>query len=383
VIARAAVLGVMLLLVLVTPASGGSDRRSPQASTCAKGSVDAVIDGRRTCLRRGQRCVKRADGQYHAYWFHCHSGRLVAMPAAARVIASIPAPAVGGLAIGAGSVWVANMNPYTVTRIDPATNTVVATISLGEPDYLWGPTRLAFAHGSLWVLDGKSSSVARIDPETNRVLGWIPLGMPTQASTGPLGIAATTDALWVTNTWGTTDAQDGSVVKIDPRSGRIVARLGLGSSPEDSGPLGVAAGSDAIWVGVASTKSVVRVDPASAAPVAEVGNLDCARGQLAVDDTSVWAADCTSLVRIDSRTNSISKRIPMPRASGMGVIGVSVGLGSVWVQAGSLVRIDPVSGAVRAVLSLPPVYIDCGYSIAFGFDSIWVRQHDRVVRLRP
>ena len=146
--------------------------------------MDAVIAGKRVCLRSGTSCSKRLDGQYQSYWFRCRSGRLARVPSAGKIVASIPAPAVGGLAIGAGAVWVANMNPRTVTRIDPATNAVVATIALGEPDFLWGPTRLAFGHGSLWATDGMSSSVFRIDPEANRVTATIPLGSPTQFSTG-------------------------------------------------------------------------------------------------------------------------------------------------------------------------------------------------------
>lgn len=193
----------------------------------------------------------------------------------------------------------------------------------------------------------------------------------------------TLDAVWVANTWGTTEAPNGSVVRIDPQTDRIVARLALGASPEDLGPRAVTAGPNAVWVGVPSTTSVVRVDPATSSIVAEVPGLTCAQGQLAVDDSSLRAADCTSVRRIDARGNTIARTVQMPRATGQGVLGIAVGLGSVWVQAGSLVRLDPASGAVTGVLPLPAVWNDCAYSIAFGFDSVWVRQHDRVVRIRP
>ena len=325
----------------------------------------------------------RLDRQYRSYWFRCRAGRLANLPSAGKVVATIPVPFVGGLAIGAGSVWVANMSPRTVTRIDPETNAVVATIPLGEPDFLWGPTRLAFGHGSVWALDGLTSSVMRIDPEANRVSTTIPLGSPTQFSSGPLGLVVTSDAVWVANTWGTSEAPDGSVVRIDPRTDRVVARIGLGASPSDGGPTAITASDDAVWIAVPSTRSIVRVDPATGSAVAEVLKLTCARGQLAVDGSSVWVADCKSVRRIDSRTNALAGTILMPRATGMGVVGIAVGLGSVWAQAGPLVRIDPASGAVTGVLPLAEVLNDCAYSIAFGFDSVWVRQHDRVVRIKP
>jgi YVTN family beta-propeller protein len=378
--AAAMVASLAFVLVGISSASGSADAVS---GTVAAPCVDAVIARKHACLRRGQPCTKRFDSQYHRYWFHCHSGRLATFPVAGKIVASIPAPAIGGLAVGGGAVWVANMNPRTVTRIDPGTNAVVATIPLGEPDFLWGPTRVAFAHGSLWALDGKSSSVYRIDPETNRVIAIIPLGSPTQVSVASLGIAATADSVWVTNRWGTEEMPDGSIVRIDPQSNHIVMRLALGASPEQGGPTAIAADSGAIWVGVPSTKSVFRVNPATNSVVAEVPKLHCAGGQLATDGSNLWVADCTAVHRIDTRSNAIAQTIPMPRATGQGVLGVAVGLGSVWVQAGPLVRINPASGAVIGVMALEDVWNDCLYSIAFGFDSVWVRQFDRIVRIQP
>ena len=378
--AAGAAAALAFVLVGISSASGSGDAFS---GTVAAPCVGATIAGKHTCLRRNQRCTKRLDTQYHRYWFHCHSGRLASFPSAGKIVASIPAPAVGGLAVGGGAVWVANMNPRTITRIDPNTNTVEATIPLGEPDFLWGPTRVAFAHGSVWALDGLSSSVVRIDPQTNRIAATIPLGSPTQFSVGALGIAATSAAIWVTNRWGTTETPTGAVVRIDPRSNRIVTRLALGADLEQGGPTAITAQDNAIWVGVPSTRSVARIDPATNAVVTEIPKLRCAAGQLATTESSLWIADCTAVHRVDTRSNAIARSIPMPRATGLGVLGIAFGFGSLWAQAGPLVRIDPATGAVVGVLPLEDVLNDCLYSIGFGFDSVWVRQFDRVVRIRP
>src|SRR5262245_55735573 len=101
-------------------------------ATCPTGAVGAVIAKKHVCLKRGQQCAKRLDQQYHRYGFHCHTGRLTGgskppvSPPAGTIVATIPAPASGGIAIAAGSVWVASTPAHTVTRIDPATNAVVA-----------------------------------------------------------------------------------------------------------------------------------------------------------------------------------------------------------------------------------------------------------------
>lgn len=57
-------------------ASRNTAAASGSAKTCAAGAVRAVINGKQTCLRAGQRCAKRFDRQYHRYGFHCHTGRL-------------------------------------------------------------------------------------------------------------------------------------------------------------------------------------------------------------------------------------------------------------------------------------------------------------------
>jgi pimeloyl-ACP methyl ester carboxylesterase len=38
--------------------------------------VTAKIDGKRACLKAGQKCKRTLDKQYHRYGFHCHTGRL-------------------------------------------------------------------------------------------------------------------------------------------------------------------------------------------------------------------------------------------------------------------------------------------------------------------
>ena len=53
---------------------------------CPKGSVAARIDGKRVCLKAGQKCKRGYERQYHAYGFHCHSGRLTSDDVVTRKI---------------------------------------------------------------------------------------------------------------------------------------------------------------------------------------------------------------------------------------------------------------------------------------------------------
>ena len=50
------------------------------------------------------------------------------------------------IASGSGAVWVANTAARTVSRIDPATDEVVATIEIGN-----APAGIVFSDGLVWV----------------------------------------------------------------------------------------------------------------------------------------------------------------------------------------------------------------------------------------
>lgn len=384
----------------IGPAAGSTSAPQAGVARCAEGAVSAVIEGKRVCLRRGQRCSKRLDRQYHRYGFHCHSRRLTGgpapkppapppMPPAGTVVATIPTPSSGGIAVGAGSVWVANTLAFTVTRIDAETNRVTATIPTGQSplDLFHGPTRVAVGHGSVWVADGRSdcSCVHRIDPATNRIAETIRLGIPTfpEFRVAPLGIAVTREAVWVALRHGGEDSPAGSVVRVDPVANAVTAVIPLGSDPEFGGPTGIAANEHGVWAGVPSTKSVARIDPVTNAVVATIPGLSCGEGQLAADEAGVWVADCDVVRRIDPMSNTFAKTIPIPGATGAGARGIAVGAGAVWAQAGPLVRIDPGTGTIVGVSPLDLSLVWGEYAVAVGFGSVWVRQMDRVVRLRP
>lgn len=387
------VVGLVFPAVLAAAGLAGRQAAVTQSARCPSGSVAATIAGKSVCLRRGQRCSKRSDKQYHRYGFHCHSGRLTGSPkppnpapSAGRVVATIPVPVSGGIAIGAGSVWVASTLKHTVTRIDPVTNRIVATIDIGDAnDPFHGPSSMAFGHGTLWVLDGTAdcSCVHRIDPSTNRVVATIPLGTPVLFRIAPLGIVVQPDGVWVTVRLGTEESLDGSVIRVDARTNSVVAVIGAGSDPTFGGPTGITAGAGAIWVGVPSLKAVLRIDPATNSVTAKIRGLSSGEGQLAADESAIWVADGASVHRIDPGSNRIEKTIPIPGATGAGARAIAVGFRSIWVQAGPLVRIDPASGTILGSVPLDPSLVWGDYSVALGFDSLWVRQVDSVVRITP
>ena len=75
-------------------------------------------------------------------------------------------PKPGRLAVGEGGVWTLNRGDGSVTRVDPATNKVAATIPV-DPAAASG--EIAAGAGSIWI-SAPGLPIIRIDPRTNRAV---------------------------------------------------------------------------------------------------------------------------------------------------------------------------------------------------------------------
>ena len=162
-------------------------------------------------------------------------------PATGELLSAIPlgtAPA--NVAVGEGGVWVLDADDRTISRIDPRERALVRTFSTGST-----PTTLAAGAGAIWIgnASGHSSypgSVSRIDPESGVVDATI--GLPGSDVGGYFQgggsdqqlIAVTDDAVWVVN-------PDQTVSRIDPRSTRVVGRVA------DIRATSIAAGEGGVW----------------------------------------------------------------------------------------------------------------------------------------
>jgi YVTN family beta-propeller protein len=153
------------------------------------------------------------------------------------------------LALGEGSLWVANHDAHTVTRIELATNQVLANITVPSE-----PHRLAYGEGAVWVANWHVDSVTRIDPQTNQVVGEpIPIGFPAG------NIAVGLGSVWVTSDYrgpGDGAPEDVVLVRIDPATNRAVETIPLGGHPID-----VEIIEDAVWVSVQGSDKIVRINP--------------------------------------------------------------------------------------------------------------------------
>jgi virginiamycin B lyase len=112
------------------------------------------------------------------------------------------------------AVWVAGTKPYSVQRIDPSTNRIIAKVSLsGE-----ACSGLASGFGSVWVpLCSSKPAVVRVDVLTKRISATLPI--PPAGSEG--GIAASTDSIWLVSD------KNGTLNRIDPSTNSVRQKISI------------------------------------------------------------------------------------------------------------------------------------------------------------
>ncbi|MEO6350785.1 MAG: glutaminyl-peptide cyclotransferase [Candidatus Limnocylindrales bacterium] len=149
---------------------------------------------------------------------------------------------VGGgslLEFGDGAIWATIPDLALVRRIDPATNSVVATIALAAIDEDGvNPVHSVFGGGALWVVDEPEGQLYRVDPVTNSAR---PVGVTIESFEGQFGdwyITYGRGRVWVRTASDTITAIDPATLQVDRT---ITTPIGAG------GGFFVADGS--IWLG--------------------------------------------------------------------------------------------------------------------------------------
>jgi streptogramin lyase len=143
-----------------------------------------------------------------------------------------------------GSLWVGLGG--SVQRLDPETGHMVAEIV--------GPgTFLTRTPGAVWALDS-ADSITRIDPTTNQVVATVKLDLPPNGSIAspPVG---TNDAVWVI-----AGGVKGELFRIDPDTNSVVATIDVDM------PGLFAVGEDSVWVVTrltADSTHLTRIDTAT------------------------------------------------------------------------------------------------------------------------
>ena len=274
-----------------------------------------------------------------------------------------------GITFGDGTLWVANRTSGTVTRVDPATLAVTATIIVPLAKLV------QYAFGHCWVGDDSlSSTIHKIDPVTNTVVAT----KSTVFTLEDLSFNGT--YLYYTFTYFGVAA----MVALDPTT--LVNSGGVsGVSTVTAG----ATGANSLWI--SDTSGIIkRYDETTRAlqatitlPAGSYANV------LTYSFGSIWAgvvlgnSPFSSVERIDPATNTIiaatmdfgNSFTPLYFATQTAFLWVGVTGYQVW-------QIDPSSNTFTDSLNLPSLQNPAG----MGTDSsndVWVSYGSGIHRIEP
>jgi DNA-binding beta-propeller fold protein YncE len=234
----------------------------------------------------------------------------------------------------------------------------------------------AFGANSMWASDVQRTTLLRIDPRSNRIVARVPIGKP-------LGFVDDQDQVdgWVTVKDGfvwTTDQWHNRIVRVSPGSGRVVASVRVRS------PWDIAFSDGSVWVPEFEPYAVVRIDGRSDKVVKTwpaVGPTSVAAGA-----GSIWVVlhRADEVLRIDPTTNTIRATITLKQATSPERAFFL--FGSLWVDDGtdtnSVLRIDPATDKVVAVIHPPGSFF--GNNLVSDGRWLWdVSPIGRVYKIDP
>jgi virginiamycin B lyase len=294
-------------------------------------------------------------------------GLFAALAIQPYVAATIPTgPTSLGIALAPSGVWIVNFGDSSLSRIDPATNSVRQTLPLKRPESTLGPGWIAFGDGSLWV------TAAAVDTSFNDLAGWVvrldPTSGQVQATIAvgrmPRGIVDTPTGVWVTA------RNDNALARIDPATNQVTATI-----PVCTNPVGLTFGFSSVWVSC-DDGSVARIDPATNGVVATI-KTQTTGGDVVASDDAIWTTNAGQgaadgrVTRIDPATNAVVANVVV----GSHPRGIAYAGGSLWIglfDTPTVVRVSATSNAVLARITVAAPVL----AIAADNHAVWAVQHD-------
>src|SRR6266849_4178391 len=210
----------------------------------------------------------------------------------------------------AQNAYITNQSSSTVSVIDTATDTVIATIPVGLTPF---GVAVSPDGSKVYVTNVSSNTVSVIDTTTNTVSATIPVGLPPPPLCVPIcdmAVAVSPDGskIYVTNTFSNSN----TVSVIDTATNTVSATIPIGAS------LGVAVTPDGskVYVANLASNTVSVIDTATNTIIARTGDpLQGGSFGVAVspDGSKVYVANGVSntVSVIDTAANAVGPTIPV------------------------------------------------------------------------
>jgi hypothetical protein len=252
---------------------------------------------------------------------------------------------------------------------------------------------VAAGEGSAWIASSANDgtfggSILRIDTETGETLADIPVPTVPGWETGGGGLEVALGSVWVVGGMEVPvgldtpeDCCDGLLIQIDPALNRVIREIPLGGFSAGD----VAVDERGVWVslftgGGGGTSEVVRVDPRRGEVVDRIGLTQDYVRDVIVIDGAVWAHehesnDAIGRESIFTRVDPETGRLMASVRTGLHVVSATAGEGTIWGVALSesgdgnvLLKLDPRTGQFT---TFPAGDLD--HLLDFGESGIWGR----------
>jgi virginiamycin B lyase len=222
-----------------------------------------------------------------------------------------------------GTLWIPDCEAHTVTRMDPKTYKVSATLTIGAGDVTMG---LAATADSVWMMTDNRITLSRIDPIQNQVVGEIRLAPDCN------NMQFISGALWVTCT------SENKLYRINPETNLVEKRIEVSERPHS-----FVSALNSIWVLCSKEGKIDRIDPMTNKVTKTIElKVPNAGGNIAFGENWLWVTQMGfPITRIDPEGEKVMQQF-WGEGQGGGLI--LAGSGGLWLSdpAGTkLVRFDP------------------------------------------
>jgi streptogramin lyase len=215
----------------------------------------------------------------------------------------------------------------------------------------WPTMTLAFSGDSAWIACKEQSRVIRVNTTKGRTTKTLRLGTPV------IAVASGFGSVWALDSGS-------ELHRINPTSGKVVKRLYLRAAAAYN----VWIGGGSVWVADDQGAAVIRVNPRTSRVIARprVGD---GPADLVVNGGSAWVISHRARVlhRIDLSTNRSRKLAVLPGDAPERMVWSH---GSLWVtgRGTDLLKVNPADGTVQDTIEIGASGID----IAAAGDDLWI-----------
>ena len=274
----------------------------------------------------------------------------------------------------------------TVAEYRPEKLEIERRIALGGE-----PGGVAYGYGSVWIANVSDNVLLRVDPDSAEVVARIKLGRAYEVAAAN-GVDVGEGSVWAS------DPLNGYLLRIDPETNAVASRVRL------TGPSEVVVGHGAAWV--LDGHRIVRVDAETEETTEPFGEMDAQR--VGIGKKWLWVFDSTPpdipnfrrggppppgvnpnqpfgglLVRVDPKTYEMRTRT---RLDTLNVSGLAIDDDAVWFadrSRHSVTRVDPATARVLGNLQLPLDATVNAAAVALGDEDVWFTNAVAIVRIDP